>query len=389
MNGKTYKIGIIGANWSLKVHGTAWRMLPNVEVAAICTAHRETAEAAAQQFGIGKAYWNVNEMAADPDIDIIDVGSQPSFRYDMVLAALKNGKHVYNALPFAVNAQKAKKMHEAQAASGRVGVVDAQFRWVPAAMYMKQLLDDGFLGKPLGFNAQLMLPLRNHDGFLYPHSVWPGNGISPYRWLADKNSGAGGWRNFATHSVLFLTHLLGEVEEVVGMQSTGIKQWTLPDESTLTADNEDLGCATLRLKNGVIGNLQTGWAVPDTAGLRVEIWGEKGRLLLADPSFGDGVSARLYAGGADQMPFVYGSEAGQWLDIPGHYFQVPGTSFSKENAPPYMVSMGWMFHDMLKSIEEGRKGSPDFTEAYHAQRVVEAALLSQEERRWVRVEEIH
>lgn len=388
MPGKTHKIGIIGANWSLKVHGTAWRMLPNVEVAAICTAHRETAEAAAQQFGIKKAYWDVNTMAADPEIDIIDVGSQPSFRYDMVMAALKNGKHVYNALPFAVNAQKAKEMSEAQAASGCVGVVDAQFRWVPAAMYMKELLDDGFLGKPLGFNAQLMLPLRNHDGFLYPHSAWPGNGINPYRWLADKTSGAGAWRNFGTHSVLFLTHLLGEVEEVVGMQSTGIPQWKLPDESTLVAENEDLGCSTLRMKNGVIGNLQTGWAVPDTAGLRVEIWGEKGRLLLTDPSFGDGVSARLYAGSADQMPFLYGSEAGKWLDIPAHYFQVPGTSFTKENAPPYMVSMGWMFYDMLKSIEDGSKGSPGFAEAYHAQRVVEAALRSQKDRSWVRVDEV-
>jgi predicted dehydrogenase len=49
------RVGIIGANWSLKVHGTAWRLLPDVEVAAVCTAHRETAEAAAQAFGLAKA----------------------------------------------------------------------------------------------------------------------------------------------------------------------------------------------------------------------------------------------------------------------------------------------------------------------------------------------
>src|SRR5215212_6770122 len=148
------RIGIIGANWSLKVHGTAWRLLPGVEVAAVCTAHKETAEAAAQMFGVPKAYWNVQDLAADPDIDVIDVGSRPSFRYDMVMAALAGGKHVYDALPFAINAVKAREMHEAQRNSGRVGVVDAQFRWVPAGMHMKRLIEDGFIGQPLGFNVQ-------------------------------------------------------------------------------------------------------------------------------------------------------------------------------------------------------------------------------------------
>jgi predicted dehydrogenase len=75
MSAEKIKVGIIGANWSLKVHGTAWRLLPGIEVAAVCTAHRETAEAAARQFGVPKAYWNVGDLAGDPDIDIIDVGS--------------------------------------------------------------------------------------------------------------------------------------------------------------------------------------------------------------------------------------------------------------------------------------------------------------------------
>ena len=96
------KVGIISANWSLKVHGAAWRRIDGVEVAAICTSRQETAERAASEYGIPKAYWNHEEMSADPDLDIIDVGTRPSFRFPMVMAALKNGKHVYDALPFAV-----------------------------------------------------------------------------------------------------------------------------------------------------------------------------------------------------------------------------------------------------------------------------------------------
>ena len=42
-------------------------------------------------------------------------------------------------------------------------------------------------------------------------------------------------------------------------------------------------------------------------------------------------------------------------DIPAEHYAVPGTGFSKDNAPPYMVSMGWMFHEMVRAI---RTGSP-------------------------------
>jgi predicted dehydrogenase len=186
--------------------------------------------------------------------------------------------------------------------------------------------------------------------------------------------------------VLFLTHLLGEVEQAVGALQTGVKHWKLPDGSEIMPATEDLGCATLQLKNGVIGNVQTGWSVPDAAGLRVEIWGDRGRLLLIDPTFGDGVSARLYAGDARMGEF--GQPTGQWVDIPAELYRVPGTSFTKENAPPYMVSMGWMFHEMVQAIRTVGKGSPSFEEALHAHRVVEAVVKSHQSRRWVRIAEM-
>ena len=113
---------------------------------------------------------------------------------------------------------------------------------------MKNLIDGGVIGKPLGFNMQLFLPLARHDGFVYPHSVYPGNGIEPYKWLADKSSGGSAWRNFGTHSLLLLTHLLGDVADIAGCLATGIDRWEIPDGTTLVPQTEDLGSAVLRLK---------------------------------------------------------------------------------------------------------------------------------------------
>jgi predicted dehydrogenase len=79
---------------------------------------------------------------------------------------------------------------------------------------------------------------------------------------------------------------------------------------------------------------------------------------------------------------------GKILDIPPELYKVPGTQFTKETAPPYMVSMGWMFSDMIRTIREGGPGSPSFTEALHAQRVVEAVIQSQQSGRWMAIADI-
>jgi predicted dehydrogenase len=313
------RVGIIGANWTLKVHGSAWNMLPGAEVVAVCTAHEETARGAAEMFGIPKAYWNVADMCADPDIDIVDVGSRPAFRFDMVKTALEADKHVYNALPFALNLASAREQANLAAHRQRIGVVDAQFRWVPAAMHMQSLVSEGFLGKPLGFAAQLLLPLRNHGNFLYPHSAYPEGGISPYKWLADPESGGSGWRNFGTHMMLLLMPMFGKVASACGTDTRGIDRWELPDGTGLDVGTSDLGCGVLRMENGMVGTLQTGWAVADGPGVRLEVWGTNGRLVYTDPTFGDGVSAQLYA--ATPEPFNYGQTTGRFLDIPEELYR--------------------------------------------------------------------
>ena len=376
------RVGIISANWSLKVHGAAWRQIEGVEVAAICTAHQETAERAAREHGIAKAYWNHEQMSADPELDIIDVGTRPSFRLPMVLAALAHRKHVYCALPFAVDADKAAQMHAAQRDAGTVGVVDAQFRWSPAAQTMKAMVDEGFIGTPLGFNVQLFLPLFSHEGRPYCYSAFSG-ATDPYYWLAEKASGASGWRNFATHALLFLTHLVGPVEEVTGLVTRGVPRWHLPNGDVLDPETDDYGSATLRLANGAIGSLQTGWCMPDTEGWRVELWGDRGRLLLSDNSFGNAPIARLYAG--DTTPVAYGERACREVPIDDALYRVPGSRKAAEGPRP-LVAMEWMFSDMVRAIREGREGSPSFAEAARVQAIVDAVETASAERRWIRMD---
>src|SRR5690606_28456425 len=99
--GKPLRVGIISANWGVHSHLPAWRSLDGVEVTAICTSRPETAVEASRDFDIARPFHDFRALAADPDIDLVACGTRPPLRYQMVMAALEGGKHVYNGIPFA------------------------------------------------------------------------------------------------------------------------------------------------------------------------------------------------------------------------------------------------------------------------------------------------
>lgn len=95
------KVCIVSANWGMRAHLPAWQATGEAEVRAVCTSRRETAEAAAGKYGVAKPYGNAIAMCADPDLDVIGIDTKPDLRAPMVLAALRNGKHVFASANFA------------------------------------------------------------------------------------------------------------------------------------------------------------------------------------------------------------------------------------------------------------------------------------------------
>jgi len=381
---KPLKIGIIGANWTLTHHAPAWRLLPGVEVAAICTAHKETAEAAAAKAGIPKAYWSVEEMVADPDLDIIDVGTKPSQRYDMVVSALNNGKHVYNCLPFAVDSEKAGHMADLARKKGLVGVVDAQWRWAPAIRRMKELIEEGAIGDFFTATIHLQLPLYDVNGHVYTMCSYSEN-TQPYYWLSDSTSGASAWRNFGSHTILNLMYLFGEVDEIVGVQETFVEHMNLPDGTELHPDTADFGLALVKFRKRGLANINVSWAMADAPGYYLEVCGSKGRLVARDSITGFcDTPTTLYQG--DASIGMLGANGGM-VDIPDRLYEVEGTTFSKTSPQIFTGPLAALFSDMVGAIRDGeREGSPSFAEAAHAHRAVEAAVRSMTTKSWEKVD---
>ncbi len=181
------KVGIIGAAWGGIAHLPAWRAIPGVEVTAICTSREETARAAAERFGIERVFWDADAICADPDIDILDLGTRPNWRLPWLIAASKAGKHVYNSSPHAPDWTGAKAIDAAWNAGGGVGIVDAFIQHVPAVRRQIELIREGYIGRPVAGTCHFNISLFNTPSHQFP-----------YNWFARADAGvfAQQWQRF-------------------------------------------------------------------------------------------------------------------------------------------------------------------------------------------------
>ena len=81
-----------------------------LHVTAIYSRREETGKAMAEEFGIGKIYTSMEEMLADPTIQMVYVASPNSIHYSQTKAALEAGKHVICEKPFAPTVAEAEEL---------------------------------------------------------------------------------------------------------------------------------------------------------------------------------------------------------------------------------------------------------------------------------------
>ena len=363
------RVGIISAAWGAQAHLPAWRAVPGVEVIGICTAHRETAERAATEYDVAMPFWDAQEMVAHPDIDLVDAGTRPSYRRDMCLAALANGKHVYNAIPFAADLDAAKLLRDAADTSGTVAAVDAYSEHLGPFRLAEEILAEGTLGTVQTVAGRLELSL-----FAQPTSTFP------YNWFHDATYGASALRNLGSHLLHLMVRLLGPVAEVAGTSARFVDRWDFVDApGGLDVAVADVGVGSLRFESGPVGTMSTAWAGAVAPGFLLEIAGERGRLVIDAPMMPAAESTvRLgRAGGVLEEVVVPGRlTVTEGVDMPSAY---PGDPRGA------MARSFWL---MSKAIAGEGEASPDFARGYHVQSVIEAFHQSADGAGWVRAADL-
>ncbi len=365
----TLRVGIVSAAWGTQAHLPAWRAVPDIEVVGICTAHRHTAEAAAAQHEIPLPFWNAQAMAQHPEIDIVDVGTRPSYRLDMCATALAAGKHVYSGIPFAADLQAARALHDAADAAGTIAVVDAYSEHFACFRLAEELLGEGKLGEIQSVVGRLELSL-----FDRPTSSFP------YNWFHNATFGASALRNLGSHLLHLMVHLVGPVAEVAGTPAQFLRRWDFVDApGGLDVGVADTAVAAVRFDSGAIGILTTAWAGAAAQGFYLEIAGNRGRLVFQAPMMPSAESRILFGpsgGTLEEITVPERLSVREGVDMPSAW---PGDPRGA------MARSFWL---MTRAIRGEGDARPDFRRAYHVQAIIEAVHRSGDGAGWVRMKDL-
>ena len=151
---KPLQVGIIGASakagWARESHVPAVQKLNGLELGAVVVRKQDEAEAAAKAFGARIGYADPQALFDDPAINIVTVAVKVPDHHDLVLGALKAGKHLYCEWPLSPTLAQAQELAAAARDAGVKVAIGLQTRANPAVRRARELIAQGAVGRVLG-----------------------------------------------------------------------------------------------------------------------------------------------------------------------------------------------------------------------------------------------
>ena len=365
------RIGLLGFGFMGKTHAYAVSALPfffdslpfTARITGVVTRSMEKSLRVAKEFSIENAYDSMEALIAS-DVDVIDVCTPNICHAREVEAALAAGKHIYCEKPLAHTLEDAEKIAAMAKNTNRICTVVFNNHHLAPITRAKELIAQGRLGEILSFD------------FAYLHNSC----IDPERTAGWKQSAAvcgkgGVLFDLGSHILDLLVYLCGPVESVIGRSQVAFPERRGMNGELWQTDAPEAFYILAKTKSGAVGTVTASkLAAGSNDDLRFTIHGTKGALSfsLMDPSF-------LHFYDATVPATTYGGTAGfTRIECVGRY-PAPGGAFPSPKAP-----VGWlrghvmsMYH-FLDAVHCGRQNSPSFADALYVQRIMDAALRSNE-----------
>ena len=357
------RIGVIGVGFGAKVQIPGFQS-EGFEVVAVCSRRRERVEQVAQDFGVPNACTDYQEMLRQPGLDAVSIVAPPNLHYEMTMAALAAGKHVLCEKPFAMDQHQAKEMWGKAQETGLTGMVTHEFRFAPARAYVKELLQQGYIGE-----------LRNVCITLFLSGGRQSRGRGSLEWRRQYSQGGGELAGIGSHYIDCLRDWFGEITSVCGRVFRYDSLRTSEGDLTGTeGDADNAFCFLLTLANGGWGSMSASFVAPSGSGVRIEIYGSEG--VLSTPQQGvnpspDGVVMGAKLGDADQL---------QELRIPERF-----RPFS-DGRDPRLAAFRILAKRFRQAISEGSSATRNFYDGYRCQQVIDAVKGSTVYAPWVAID---
>jgi predicted dehydrogenase len=273
----TLGIGVLGYAFMGKAHSNAFKTLDYIytpppahpSLVAIGGRDAEQVAAAAQRYGYARGVTDWHEIVADPAVQIFDNCAPNRLHFEPTMAAIQAGKHVLCEKPLGMDAAESRQMWQAAQAAGVVHMCGFNYRFVPAVRLMRQVIQEGRLGRIYHFRA----------AYLQDWLADPSFGMT---WRLDvEQAGTGAIGDLGTHIIDLARFLVGEPTSISANTVTFIDERETPQGGKQPVTVDDAFAATITFANGAVGTLE---ASRFARGRRnhnyVEINGEKGSLAF-------------------------------------------------------------------------------------------------------------
>ena len=294
------------------------------------------------------AYPKLDDLLGSSEVDAVIIATPQPSHLEIALRAIKAGKHVLVEKPLSVTPSEADQMvTAARDANLKLGVLfNNRFR--PEAQKMRQLLDQGVIGKL--YRASMVSGMFRTQNY-YDSLAWRGT------W---KHEGGGALINQGIHAIDMFQWLSGMPKSCYGVLRT-LKH---------NIEVEDYATAILEYEGGMTGTLSCD-TVQAPNKQRIELYGEYGALIMED------WNVTLYSLEMPLQEFMDTDKTKQSISSQNSISLASPTHISEDfNIQPINNTHGPAIEDFCRAIIEGREPLINGEEGTKAQELVAAITLS-------------
>ncbi|MVA55709.1 Gfo/Idh/MocA family protein [Agrobacterium vitis] len=269
-------VGIIGCGNISSAYFTLAPLFKGITVVACADINMNAAELRAEEFGV-KAQ-TVDELLANPDLDVVVNLTIPAVHYAVSKQILEAGKHVYSEKPLVLSLEEGESLRRIAKDKGlSVGCAPDTFLG-GAHQLARKHIDEGGIGRVTSGTCHVMGPGMemwhpNPDFFFLP--------------------GGGPILDLGPYYIANLINLIGPVKRVGALTSMASETRTITSEprngEVIPVKTPTNIHALLEFVNGATITLSASWDVWCHRHANMELYGTEGSLFVPDPNFFGGV----------------------------------------------------------------------------------------------------
>ncbi|MBN1834700.1 MAG: Gfo/Idh/MocA family oxidoreductase [Spirochaetales bacterium] len=381
------KVGIVGVGFIGRIHIEALRRLGYVEVVALVSRKKETADALARDLTVPKAYSRYEDLLNDKEIDAVHLTTVNNLHAPLARQAMEAGKHVLCEKPLAMNSKEAADLLKVARQTGVCHALCHNMRYYPLVKQARAMVRAGEAGEIRLVHGQYLQDWL----FLETDYNW--------RLVSKWSGGSRAVADIGTHWLDMVQHITGQkVVEVCADLTTFIPVRKKPkveaatyvvrklkasDYEDVKIDTEDHGTVMLRFSGGAKGALLVSQVCAGRKNfIHFEINGSKKSLEWngEDPN-------TMWVGERGKLNGEFIKDPVMFVPDAARYAHAPcglGEGYLDTFKNVFSDFHGWIRSG--RKMDEGKVGFPTFVTGLQELQLVDSVLASHAAGgKWVKV----